>query len=68
MICVCGMRRLEANGESRNRLCRPYWSGGGREAGAAASEVTNRMPETACQKHSDLVDHLKKALYALTTP
>jgi hypothetical protein len=46
MIFECGMRRLEANGESRNRLCRPYRSGGGREAGAAASELTNRMSET----------------------
>jgi hypothetical protein len=46
MIFVCGMRRLEANGEPPNRLCRPYRSGGGREAGAAASEVTNRIPET----------------------
>ena len=46
MIFVCGMRRLLANGEPLNRLCRPYRNGGGREAGAAASEVTNRMLET----------------------
>jgi hypothetical protein len=46
MIFVCGMRRLEANGEPLNHLYRPYRSGGGREAGAVASEVTNRMPET----------------------
>ena len=46
MILVCGMRRLEANGEPLDRLSRPYRSGGGREAGAAASEVTDRMPET----------------------
>jgi hypothetical protein len=45
MILVYGMRRLEANGEPLNRLYRPYRSGGGREAGAAASEVTNRMLE-----------------------
>jgi hypothetical protein len=45
MILVCGMRRLEANDEPINRLHRPYRSGGGREAGAAASKVTNRMPE-----------------------
>jgi hypothetical protein len=47
VILVCDMRRLEANGERLSRLCRPYRRGGGREAGAAASEVTNRMPETA---------------------
>ena len=45
MIFVCGMRRREANGQPLNRLYRRCWCGGGRQAGAAASEVTNRMPE-----------------------
>jgi hypothetical protein len=46
MIFECGMRRLEANGEPLNRQYKPYRSGGGRETGAAASEVTSRMLET----------------------